>query len=68
MEAAAGQDWFLRKHEEGSIFGPLPFAQRSGYRRVRLQKRRRRALQLLVFEFQSAVAFLGFLQDTAFFE
>jgi hypothetical protein len=27
MEAAAGQDWFLRKHEEGSIFGPLPFAQ-----------------------------------------
>jgi 4-hydroxyphenylpyruvate dioxygenase-like putative hemolysin len=27
MEAAAGQDWFLRKHEEGNIFGPLPFAQ-----------------------------------------
>ena len=26
MEAAA-QDWFLRKHEDGSIFGPLPFAQ-----------------------------------------
>ena len=27
MEEAAGQDWFLRKHEDGSIFGPLPFAQ-----------------------------------------
>lgn len=27
MEAAAGREWFLRKHEEGSIFGPLPFAQ-----------------------------------------
>ena len=27
MEAAAAQDWFLRKHEEGNIFGPLPFAQ-----------------------------------------
>jgi hypothetical protein len=27
MEAAAGQDWFLRKHEDGNIFGPLPFAQ-----------------------------------------
>src|SRR4051794_41572005 len=27
MEAAAAQDWFLRKHEDGSIFGPLPFAQ-----------------------------------------
>jgi hypothetical protein len=27
MEAAAAQDWFLRKHEEGNIFGPLPFGQ-----------------------------------------
>jgi hypothetical protein len=27
MEAAAVQEWFLRKHEDGSIFGPLPFAQ-----------------------------------------
>jgi len=27
MESAAGQDWFLRKHEDGGIFGPLPFAQ-----------------------------------------
>ncbi|HSV63514.1 MAG TPA: hypothetical protein VLH83_09240 [Chthoniobacterales bacterium] len=27
MESAAAQDWFLRKHEDGSIFGPLPFAQ-----------------------------------------
>src|SRR6187402_2883693 len=27
MEAAAGQEWFLRKHEDGNIFGPLPFAQ-----------------------------------------
>ena len=27
MEAAAVQDWFLRKHEDGNIFGPLPFAQ-----------------------------------------
>jgi hypothetical protein len=27
MEAAAAQDWFLRKHEDGNIFGPLPFAQ-----------------------------------------
>jgi hypothetical protein len=26
MEAAA-QDWFLRKHEDGNVFGPLPFAQ-----------------------------------------
>ena len=26
MEAAA-QDWFLRKQEDGNIFGPLPFAQ-----------------------------------------
>ena len=25
MEAAAAQDWFLRKHEDGNIFGPLPF-------------------------------------------
>jgi hypothetical protein len=27
MESAAAQDWFLRKHEDGNIFGPLPFAQ-----------------------------------------
>ena len=27
MEAAAAQDWFLRKHEDGDIFGPLPFVQ-----------------------------------------
>jgi hypothetical protein len=27
MEAPAAQDWFLRKHEDGAIFGPLPFAQ-----------------------------------------
>ncbi len=29
MEAAAAREWFLRKHEEGNIFGPLPFAQLS---------------------------------------
>jgi hypothetical protein len=27
MESTAGQLWFLCKHEDGSIFGPLPFAQ-----------------------------------------
>ena len=27
MEATASQSWFLRKHEDGSIFGPLPFEQ-----------------------------------------
>lgn len=27
MEALAVQDWFLRKHDDGSIFGPMPFAQ-----------------------------------------
>ena len=27
MEPATAQDWFLRKHEDGHIFGPLPFAQ-----------------------------------------
>lgn len=27
METAAAQEWFLRKHEDGNIFGPLPFAQ-----------------------------------------
>ena len=27
MENAAGQQWFLRKHEDGAIFGPLSFAQ-----------------------------------------
>jgi hypothetical protein len=25
MEAVAGQQWFLRKHEDGNIFGPLQF-------------------------------------------
>jgi hypothetical protein len=27
MDAAAALDWFLRKHEDGNIFGPLPFVQ-----------------------------------------
>jgi hypothetical protein len=27
MESAAGQQWFLRKHEDGTIFGPLAFDQ-----------------------------------------
>lgn len=27
MEDSAAQEWFLRKHEDGNIFGPLPFAQ-----------------------------------------
>jgi hypothetical protein len=27
MDPAAAQDWFLRKHEDGQLFGPLPFAQ-----------------------------------------
>lgn len=27
MEPAAAREWFLRKHEDGNIFGPLPFAQ-----------------------------------------
>lgn len=27
MDTAAGQAWFLRKHEDGSIFGPLSFEQ-----------------------------------------
>ena len=27
METADTQDWFLRKHEDGNVFGPLPFAQ-----------------------------------------
>src|SRR3954463_1045051 len=27
MESAETLEWFLRKHEDGSIFGPLPFAQ-----------------------------------------
>jgi hypothetical protein len=27
MEAAAPQEWFLREHEDGNIFRPLPFAQ-----------------------------------------
>ena len=27
MEGAETREWFLRKHEDGSVFGPLPFAQ-----------------------------------------
>ncbi|CAN5564294.1 hypothetical protein BH20VER3_BH20VER3_08070 [soil metagenome] len=27
MDSSANQDWFLCKHEDGSIFGPLRFAQ-----------------------------------------
>jgi len=27
MDAPAAQEWFLRKHEDGQIFGPLSFAQ-----------------------------------------
>ena len=27
MEPAETQQWFLRKHEDGAIFGPLPFEQ-----------------------------------------
>ncbi len=27
MDSTANQQWFLRKHEDGSIFGPLPFEQ-----------------------------------------
>ncbi|MDQ6861708.1 MAG: hypothetical protein M3032_11210, partial [Verrucomicrobiota bacterium] len=27
MENAAGQQWFLRKHDDGTIFGPLHFEQ-----------------------------------------
>src|SRR3954452_2251737 len=27
MDAAAGREWFLRKHEDGSIFGPISFEQ-----------------------------------------
>lgn len=27
MDSTANQEWFLCKHEDGSIFGPLPFAQ-----------------------------------------
>ncbi|MEP6810222.1 MAG: hypothetical protein ABI992_08250 [Chthoniobacterales bacterium] len=27
MEAAAARSWFLRKQEDGSVFGPLPFEQ-----------------------------------------
>src|SRR3954453_11964975 len=29
MENAAGQSWFLRKHEDGTVFGPLSFEQLS---------------------------------------
>ena len=25
MEAVAGKEWFLRKHEDGTVFGPLAF-------------------------------------------
>src|SRR2546421_2392966 len=27
MEEPSGQSWFLRKHEDGSVFGPLSFEQ-----------------------------------------
>ncbi len=27
MEAPTGQEWFLRKHEDGNLFGPLTFEQ-----------------------------------------
>src|SRR5580765_5330285 len=27
MEEPSGQRWFLRKHEDGSLFGPLSFEQ-----------------------------------------
>ena len=27
MEAAATRQWFLRKHDDGALFGPLPFEQ-----------------------------------------
>ncbi len=27
MESTANQYWFLSKHEDGSVFGPLPFEQ-----------------------------------------
>jgi hypothetical protein len=27
MEPAGGQQWFLRKHEDGTVFGPLSFGQ-----------------------------------------
>ena len=27
MEAAAARQWFLRKHDDGTVFGPLPFEQ-----------------------------------------
>jgi hypothetical protein len=27
MDPSAAQDWFLRKHEDGHIFGPLPLTQ-----------------------------------------
>jgi hypothetical protein len=27
MEAAAARQWFLRKHDDGTIFGPVPFEQ-----------------------------------------
>jgi len=27
MDPASAQQWFLRKHEDDNIFGPLPFAQ-----------------------------------------
>lgn len=31
MDSPAGHQWFLRKHEDGSIFGPLAFAQLAGW-------------------------------------
>jgi len=31
MDAASGQSWFLRKHQDGSVFGPISFDQLSGW-------------------------------------
>src|SRR5438270_12250765 len=31
MEEVAGQNWFLRKHHDGSVFGPISFDQLSNW-------------------------------------
>jgi hypothetical protein len=31
MDDVSGQSWFLRKHQDGSIFGPISFDQLSGW-------------------------------------
>ena len=31
MESAASQQWYLRKHEDGTIFGPMSFEQLSSW-------------------------------------